>query len=70
MADKEAKENLEATEVVAEETKAEAPATEEKFAKAGKKSKKHVEEVRAEEERQARKAEKAAEPEKKAGPAA
>ena len=68
MADKEAKENLEATEVVAEETKAEAPATEEKFAKAGKKSKKHVEEVRAEEERQARKAEKAAEPEKKAGP--
>lgn len=68
MAEKEAKENLEATEVVAEETTEEAPATEEKFAKAGKKSKKHVEEVRAEEERQARKAEKAAEPEKKAGP--
>lgn len=45
----------------------EAPA-EEKFAKAGKKSKKHVEEVKAEEERQARKAEAAAEPEKKAGP--
>ena len=42
--------------------------TEEKFAKAGKKSKKHVEEVKAEEERQARKAERAAEPEKKVGP--
>ena len=41
---------------------------EEKFAKAGKKSKKHVEEVKAEEERQARKAERAAEPEKKVGP--
>ncbi len=40
-----------------EEAKAEAPKTEEKFAKAGKKSKKHVEEVKAEEERQARKAE-------------
>ena len=64
MADKEAKENLEATEAVAEET----PVVEEKFAKAGKKSKKHVEEVRAEEERQARKLEAAAEPEKKAGP--
>jgi len=64
MADKEAKENLEATETVAEET----PVVEEKFAKAGKKSKKHVEEVRAEEERQARKLEAAAEPEKKAGP--
>ena len=52
-----------------EETPVEAAAeTEEKFAKAGKKSKKHVEEVRAEEERQARKAEKAAEPEKKVGP--
>ena len=64
MADKEAKENLEATETVAEET----TVVEEKFAKAGKKSKKHVEEVRAEEERQARKLEAAAEPEKKAGP--
>ena len=42
--------------------------TEEKYAKAGKKSKKHQEEVKAEEERQARKLEKAAEPEKKAGP--
>ena len=41
---------------------------EEKYAKAGKKSKKHVEEVKAEEERQARKLEAAAEPEKKAGP--
>ena len=68
MAKEEAKENLEATEVVAEETKEETPVVEEKFAKAGKKSKKHVEEVRAEEERQARKAEKAAEPEKKVGP--
>ena len=58
MADKEAKENLEATEAVVEE----------KFAKAGKKSKKHQEEVKAEAERQARKAEAAAEPEKKAGP--
>ena len=41
---------------------------EEKYAKAGKKSKKHVEEVKAEEERQARKLVAAAEPEKKAGP--
>ena len=41
---------------------------EEKYAKDGKKSKKHQEEVKAEEERQARKLEKAAEPEKKAGP--
>ena len=64
MADKEAKENLEATEAVVEET----PVVEEKFAKAGKKSKKHQEEVKAEAERQARKAEAAAEPEKKAGP--
>ena len=40
-----------------EEAKAETPETEEKFAKAGKKSKKHIEEVKAEEERQARKAE-------------
>ena len=39
----------------------EAPVTEEKFAKSGKKSKKHIEEVKAEEERQARKAERAAE---------
>ena len=67
MAEEEAK-NLE-TPVVEEPTTEEAPAeTEEKFAKAGKKSKKHIEEVRAEEERQARKAEAAAEPEKKAGP--
>ncbi len=41
---------------------------EEKYAKAGKKSKKHVEEVKAEEARQARKLEAAAEPEKKVGP--
>ena len=56
--------------VVAEETKAEAPVVEkateeatetkeETFAKSGKKSKKHIEEVKAEEERQARKVEKA-----------
>lgn len=37
------------------------PETEEKFAKSGKKSKKHIEEVKAEEERQARKVERAAE---------
>lgn len=56
----EPKENLEAqeTEAVAEE----------KYAKAGKKSKKHVEEVKAEAERQARKAEAAAAPEKVSGP--
>ena len=53
---------------VAETKTDEAPAIEEKFAKAGKKSKKHIEEVRAEEERQARKLEAAAEPEKKVGP--
>ena len=56
----EPKENLEVqeTEAVAEE----------KYAKAGKKSKKHVEEVKAEAERQARKAEVAAAPEKVSGP--
>lgn len=56
----EPKENLEVqeTEAVAEE----------KFAKAGKKSKKHIEEVKAEAERQARKAEAAAAPEKVSGP--
>ena len=56
----EPKENLEVqeTEAIAEE----------KFAKAGKKSKKHVEEVKAEAERQARKAEAAAAPEKVSGP--
>lgn len=43
--------------VVEAEAEAEAPATEEKYAKSGKKSKKHIEEVKAEEERQARKAE-------------
>lgn len=63
MAKEEAKEVLE-TAVEA----AEVPAEEEHYAKAGKKSKKHQEEVKAEEERQARKEEKAAEPEKKAGP--
>lgn len=56
----EPKENLEVqeTEAIAEE----------KYAKAGKKSKKHVEEVKAEAERQARKAEAAAAPEKVSGP--
>ena len=56
----EPKENLEVqeTEAVAEE----------KYAKAGKKSKKHVEEVKAEAERQARKAEAAAAPENVSGP--
>lgn len=56
----EPKENLgvQETEAVAEE----------KYAKAGKKSKKHVEEVKAEAERQARKAEAAAAPEKVSGP--
>lgn len=56
----EPKENLEVqeTEAIAEE----------KYAKAGKKSKKHVEEVKAEAERQARKAEVAAAPEKVSGP--
>lgn len=56
----EPKENLEVqeTEAVAEE----------KYAKAGKKSKKHIEEVKAEAERQARKAEAAAAPEKVSGP--
>lgn len=62
--EKEAK-GLENTEVVAEttestiETKSEAEETE-TFAKSGKKSKKHIEEVKAEEERQARKLERKA----------
>ncbi len=70
MAKEEAK-DLEAPaveETTTEQAPAETVEAEEKFAKAGKKSKKHVEEVRAEEERQARKVEKAAEPEKKVGP--
>ena len=60
MAEEEAK-NLETP--VVEETMETAgtPETEEKFAKSGKKSKKHIEEVKAEEERQARKAERKAE---------
>ncbi len=62
MAEDKAKETLE-TPVVETEAVAE-----EKFAKAGKKSKKHIEEVKAEEERQARKAEAAAVPEKTVGP--
>ncbi len=73
MAEKDAKdkapvEAVEATEEVkAEEVKAETAAApeEEKFAKSGKKSKKHIEEVKAEEERQAKKAEKDAEAAKK-----
>ena len=58
-------------EVVAETpAKEEAPAAEEKFAKSGKKSKKHIEEVKAEDERQARKVEAKADQaiEKKTGP--
>jgi large subunit ribosomal protein L1 len=67
----EAKEEVLETTAAAPEAPVEAPAeevVEEKYAKAGKKSKKHIEEVKAEEERQARKAEAAAEPEKKVGP--
>ena len=57
-----------AAETVPEEKKTEEEAKDEKFTKSGKKSKKHTEEVKAEEERQARKVEKTvAEPEKKAG---
>ncbi len=56
MAEEDAK-KLETTEAVAESTKSEGPET---FAKSGKKSKKHIEEVKAEEERQARKLERAA----------
>lgn len=53
------KAKIEATEkIVAETEEVEAP-KEETFAKSGKKSKKHIEEVKAEEERQAKKAEKA-----------
>lgn len=70
---KEAKKDLDATEPVeaVEPTAvaAQPVVDEESFAKAGKKSKKHTEEVKAEEERQARKADAAAQPEeKKAGP--
>ena len=59
---KEVKEEVVAEEVKAEEVKTEEVATEEPevFAKSGKKSKKHIEEVKAEEERQARKVERAA----------
>ena len=61
MAEEEVKnlEKVEATDEVAEteKTKTEEPET---YAKSGKKSKKHIEEVKAEEERQARKAERAA----------
>ncbi len=60
MAEEEVKTNT-TEEVVAEEVATEKTATEETFAKSGKKSKKHIEEVKAEEERQARKAERAAE---------
>ena len=64
----EAKEVLETAPEVVEEAPAKETVAEDHYAKAGKKSKKHQEEVKAEEERQARKVEKAAEPEKKAGP--
>ena len=56
MADEEVKATTEETPEVTEEV-----VTEEKFAKSGKKSKKHIEEVKAEEERQARKVERAKE---------
>ncbi len=59
MADKQAK-KLDAVEAPAEEAPVEA-AEPETYAKSGKKSKKHIEEVKAEEERQARKLERAAE---------
>lgn len=58
MAEEEAK-KLDAVEAPVEVT-AEETAEPEKFAKSGKKSKKHIEEVKAEEERQARKVERAA----------
>ncbi|MBQ7201847.1 50S ribosomal protein L1 [Candidatus Saccharibacteria bacterium] len=58
MAEEEAK-KLDAVEAPVEETVAET-AEPETYAKSGKKSKKHIEEVKAEEERQARKAERAA----------
>jgi len=57
MAEEEVKTTEEIVEVPAETT---APEAEETFAKSGKKSKKHIEEVKAEEERQARKLERAA----------
>ncbi len=62
MAEDEAKklDNVETTEVAETETKDVEVAEPETFAKSGKKSKKHYEEVKAEEERQARKAERAA----------
>lgn len=72
MAKKDAKEIVETPEVVEETTVEEVVKTaapeEENFTKSGKKSKKHIDEVKAEEERQAKKAEVAATPEKKAGP--
>lgn len=58
MAEEEVKETLETTEVVEETAENAEPET---FAKSGKRSKKQIEEVKAEEERQARKAERAAE---------
>lgn len=58
MAEEEVKETLEATEVVEETAENAEPET---FAKSGKRSKKQIEEAKAEEERQARKAERAAE---------
>ena len=57
MAEEEVKTTEEIVEATAETT---APEAEETFAKSGKKSKKHIEEVKAEEERQARKLERAA----------
>ena len=62
MAEEEVKTTEEIVEATAETTAPEVEVEEtETFAKSGKKSKKHIEEVKAEEERQARKAERAAE---------
>ncbi len=57
MAEEKTAKDLQDSEVIAETVEQEVVEAEEKFAKSGKKSKKHIEEVKAEEERQARKAE-------------
>ena len=61
MAEEEVKTVEEVVETTEDAVEVEKVETEEVFAKSGKKSKKHIEEVKAEEERQARKAERAAE---------
>lgn len=57
MAEENTAKDLQDSEVIAETVEQDVVEAEEKFAKSGKKSKKHIEEVKAEEERQARKAE-------------